>query len=289
VGPKVTNTDPDAVIARLASNQHGVVSLGQLERAGIRQRGTANRVAAQRLHRIHRGVYAVGHRGLSEKGRWMAAVLACGPKAVLSHQSAAALWGIEPSRARSSPAPSRPATPHVTVPGEAKSRNGIRVHRSQTLFPSEVTRRAGIPVTTASRTLTDLRRLLPKPRFAAALRQAEYLGLPLDNGLEPDHTRSELEARFLGLLRRHRLPQPGVNLRVGSHVVDFLWPEQRRVVELDGYRAHAGRAAFEADRARDVALRALGYDVLRLTWAQVTAGHAETVRTVRGLLRARGE
>lgn len=135
----------------------------------------------------------------------------------------------------------------------------------------------------------DLRRLLPQPQFRAALRQAEYLGLPIGDRLEPDHTRSELEARFLALLRRHRLPQPDVNVRVGPHLVDFLWPSAGLVAELDGYRAHAGRVAFEGDRARDVALKALGFEVIRFTWRQVTAGHRETARTLRKLLRARGQ
>lgn len=279
MGRKLTNTGPDTVIARVAANQHGVVSLAQLERAGIHERGRRRRVAAQRLHRLHRGVYAVGHLGLSEKGRWMAAVLACGPDAVLSHTSAAALWQLLPQR----------GFVHVTVPGDGRTRAGIRVHRSRTLFHSTVTRRAGIPVTTPSRTLADLRRLLPQPQFAAALRQAEYLGLPLDPALEPDRTRSELEARFLALCRRHRLPRPSVNVRVGSFMVDLLWPEQRLIVELDGYQAHGGRTAFEADRARDVELKALGYDVLRLTWRQVTMEPAEVARTMRRLLRARGQ
>jgi len=209
----------------------------------------------------------------------MAAVLACGPEAVLSHISAAALWQLLPQR----------GFVHVTVPGNGRSRIGIRVHRSTTLFPGAVTRRAGIPVTTPSRTLTDLRRLLPKPQFASALRQAEFLCLPLDPALEPDRTRSELEARFLTLCRRHRLPRPSVNVRVGSFIADFLWPEQRLIVELDGYQAHSGRAAFEADRARDVELKALGYDVVRLTWRQVTARPADVAETVRRLLRARGQ
>ncbi len=179
-------------------------------------------------------------------------------------------------------------TPHVTVPGEAKTRPGIRVHRSQTLFPGAVTRRDGIPVTTPSRTLIDLRRLLPQPQFAAALRQAEYLGLPLDPALEPDRTRSELEARFLALCRRHRIPQPEVNQAIGRYVVDFLWPG-RLIVELDGYRAHSGQAAFEADRARDVELKALGYDVVRLTWRQVNGATRRTAEHLRGLLGARGQ
>jgi very-short-patch-repair endonuclease len=217
----------------------------------------------------------------------MAAVLSCGPDAVLSHASAAALWGMLSKRARSSPANSRPAVTHITVPTTAgrATRTGIRVHRSQTLFPSEVTRRAGIPVTTPSRTLTDLRRLLPKPHFAAALRQAEFLGLPLDPSLEPDRTRSELEARFLALCRRHRLPKPEVNVPVGLFIVDFLWTERRLIVELDGYRAHAGREAFEADRARDVELKSLGYEVIRFTWRQLRTDPVGVASTIRVLLR----
>ena len=214
----------------------------------------------------------------------MAAVLACGPDAVLSHTSAGELWGMLRSDRPPSSADVRPSLPHVTVPGAAKTRQGIRVHRSRTLFPSAVTRRASIPVTTPSRTLTDLRRLLPQPQFAAALRQAEYLGLPLDPILEPDHTRSELEARFLNLCRRHRLPKPAVNVPVGPFIADFLWPERRLIAELDGYRAHSGPAAFEADRARDVKLKARGYDVVRLTWRQVLSEPRATAATVRRLL-----
>ena len=230
-------------------------------------------MGTQRLHRIHRGVYAVGHRGLGEKGRWMAAVLACGPDAVLSHTSAAALWRLLPQR----------GFVHVTVRGYARNRAGIRVHRSATLLSSGVTRRAGIPVTTASRTLTDLRRILPEAQFKAALRQAEYLGLALDPVLEPDGTRSELESRF-ALCRRHRLPRPDVNVPIGRFTVDFLWRPEQLVVELDGYRAHAGRTAFEADRSRDLELRALGYAVVRLTWQRITTHPAQVARTVRKLL-----
>jgi very-short-patch-repair endonuclease len=127
---------------------------------------------------------------------------------------------------------------------------------------------------------------LPQPHFAAALRQAEFLGFPLDLALKPDRTRSELEARFLSLCRRHRLPKPEVNAPVDSFIADVLWPRQRLIVELDGYRAHAGRAAFEADRARDMQLKALGYNVVRLTWRHLTAEPAGTAATLRRLLRA---
>jgi very-short-patch-repair endonuclease len=213
----------------------------------------------------------------------MAAVLAAGAEAVLSHMSAAELWGLLGSRKRqASHQITHPI--HVTVPGHGESRRGIRLHRSRTLTPLQITRRLGIPVTNPSRTLTDLRRVLPKPQFAAALRQAEFLGLPLEAAPEPDHTRSELERRFLALCRRHRLPPPEVNPRVGLFTVDFLWPKRRMIVEVDGYRAHGTRAAFESDRARDVELRLLGYEVVRFTWRQLTDRPREVAGALLSLL-----
>lgn len=220
----------------------------------------------------------------------MAAVLASGGGAALSHTSAAELWGMLRSRRPPSPA-GVDVDVHVTSPTEAgrRRRQGVVSHRSRTLDSSQVTRRLGIPVTTPSRTLRDLRRTLPQPQFAAALRQAEFLGLPLDNSLEPDHTRSELEARFLSLCRRHRLPQPGVNVRIGAHIVDFAWPDRRLIVELDGYESHRGREAFEADRARDVELKLLGYEVIRFTWRQLVGEPAQVAATLRMLLSTRHE
>jgi very-short-patch-repair endonuclease len=131
----------------------------------------------------------------------------------------------------------------------------------------------------------DLRRTLPQPQFAAALRQAEFLGLPIHEAPKPDHTRSELEARFLRLCRRHRLPQPRVNARIGHFVVDFTWPESNLIVELDGYRAHGTRSAFEEDRARDLRLKLLGYEVLRVTWRQLSDDPHAVLGTLRKLLR----
>jgi very-short-patch-repair endonuclease len=216
----------------------------------------------------------------------MAAVLAAGEGAVLSHTSAGELWGMLGLRRRQSSR--QAALPiHVTVRRRSESRKGIRVHRTRTLTDDQSTRRLNIPVTTPSRTLVDLRRILPQPQFAAALRQAEFLGLPLDGAVELDHTRSELERRFLALCRRHRLPRPEVNLRVGPFTVDFLWPERRLVVEVDGYRAHSGRSAFESDRARDVELRLLGYEVVRFTWRQLTDRPREVADVLRKLLALR--
>jgi very-short-patch-repair endonuclease len=265
------------VIGTVAARQHGVVTRTQLIAAGILPSGITDRVQAGHLHRVHRGVYAVGHPGLSQHGKWMAAVLACGDGAVLSHRSAGALWRIVASP---------PSLTDVTVPGDAgrKRRRGLKLHRSTTLLPSHTTRRFGIPVTTPARTLEDLRRVLPDDQFAAAVREAEYLRLPIGDRFETDRTRSELEARFLALCRRHRVPAPEVNVRVGPFRVDFLWPRQRLIVEVDGWDSHRTRSAFEADRARDADLTARGYAVLRFTWRQLAEDAATVVRTIRTLL-----
>jgi very-short-patch-repair endonuclease len=266
----------DASIARLAGIQHGVLSSMQLQAAGLSTSSIGDRVAAGRLHRIHRGVYAVGHPNLSDEGRWMAAVLACGHGAVLSHRSAAALWRLAPVA----------KVIDVTIAQDSgrAARQGIRLHRSRTLSPADVTRRARIPVTKPARTLADLRRTIPSRQFAAALRQAEFLGLPLDDRVTQDHTRSELESRFLSICRRHRLPQPEVNVRVDCFVVDFLWRDERLIVELDGWQSHRTRSAFEEDRARDIRLKLLAFEVLRFTWRQVDRDPRRIASSIRSLL-----
>jgi very-short-patch-repair endonuclease len=213
----------------------------------------------------------------------MAAVLALGPDAFLSHTSAGTLWSIVGSRKRA--LSRRVELPiHVTVRNRSESRRGIRVHHSRTLRPDQTTLYRGIPVTTPSRTLLDLRRTLPRRQFTAALREAEFLRLSLSPDLEPDHTRSELESRFLALCRRHRIPKPLVNAKVGPFTVDFLWPDRSLIVELDGYRTHGGHSAFEADRARDVELRVLGYEVLRFTWRQVVERPGQVMTSLRRLV-----
>jgi very-short-patch-repair endonuclease len=269
----------DLVLARIARNQHGVVSLEQLRAAGLNSQAITYRLKIGRLHRLHRGVYAVGHARLSDSGRWMAAVLACGPGAALSHQSAAALWRLLPS--------SLPAT-DVTVPsrGGRARRKGIRIHRCASLAPRMTTLRDGIPVTNPARTLLDLRGCVDAAELGRARRQAEVLGHRLEEAasIEPDLTRSELERRFLRLCRRHRLPSPEVNARVGDHVVDFLWRRSGLIVETDGYRYHSGRAAFEHDHRRQAQLVAAGFDVLRFTWAQVTNDPRQVAKVLRARL-----
>jgi very-short-patch-repair endonuclease len=254
VGEERANTD--RLLARIAARQHGVISAGQLHEAGIGDQGISKRTKAGRLHRLHRGVYAVGHPRLSFEGTCMAAVLALGEGAAVSHKTAAALWGML-----------KPADGpiHVSVPGDGgrRKRRDITIHRSHTLIADLVTRRNGIAVTKPARTLHDLHRISPQPVFRRALRRALDLRLvgSTDVRREPDLTRSELERIFLRLCRRHRLPQPEVNARLGPHEVDFLWRRHRVVVETDGFRHHGDRTAFEADRARDAHLQSLGFRV----------------------------
>lgn len=269
---------PDRVVAEIAGRQYGVVTSAQLRATGISKDGATRRVQAGRLHRLHRGVYAVGHKRLGNEGIWLAGVLACGEGAALSHRSAAALWSLLPG--------SRGIV-DITVPGTGgrRKRRDIRLHRSPLLTPAVTTRRSGIPVTIPARTLTDLRGVTTPDEFRAAVRQAEILGLDLgEQGVDADPTRSELERRFLRLCRRHRIPTPKVNVRIGPFLVDFLWPDKRLIVETDGYRFHRGRLAFESDRARDVELKLLGYVVVRFTHRQVVNEPSRVARTLRVLL-----
>jgi very-short-patch-repair endonuclease len=250
----------DQLVARMAARQHGVVSVRQLAYAGVGRSAISRRLRAGRLHRVYRGIYAVGHPSLSREGRWLAAVLACGPGAVLSHLCGAALWELWPWSL---------AVIDITVPGLGgrAHRSGIVLHRSKTLGEHDTTVRLGIPVTTPDRTIADLKHVLSRAQLEKVIGRAEALGLAVGRplGLEPDMTRSELERRFLRLCRRHGLALPTVNARVGRLEVDFLWPDSRLIVEVDGFRYHGGRSAFEADRARDVRLKLLGYEVLRFT------------------------
>jgi very-short-patch-repair endonuclease len=281
MGTKPANAAADPLIARIAARQHGVISVAQLLAAGLSHRAIQVRIQAGRLHRIHRGVYAVGHRNLTPQGWWMAAVLACGEGAVLSHRSAAMHWGM--LKPVSSPV-------DVTVSGTAgrDRRKGIRVHRSTSLMPNAVTIRKGIPTTTPARTIRDLRRVVDRPTLEAAVAQAEINHLPIGDlpGLLHEPTRSELERRFLRLCRRHGLPKPEVNVRVGPYEVDFLWRDRKVIVETDGYATYGGRSAFNGDKTRDARLRTVGYSVQRFAYRHVTHEAAFVAETVRALLGA---
>jgi very-short-patch-repair endonuclease len=207
----------------------------------------------------------------------MAAVLALGDGAVLSHRSAAALWELLPSR-------EGPVDVSLTSRNGRRRRRGIRIHRPESLEPQEIVRNRAIPVTSPARTLADLRRAVPPRALRQATRQADFLGLPTGPDVELDKTRSELERRFLWLCRRYHLPMPKVNMRIADLIVDFCWVEQRLIVETDGYSSHRGRRAFEDDRARDLRLRGNGYEVLRLSYRQVFDEPKRVVAVLRSAL-----
>jgi very-short-patch-repair endonuclease len=279
---------PEREVAAIAQRQHGAVSVDQLHRAGLSNAAVARRVRSGRLHRLHRGVYAVGHIAPSDERRWMAAVLACAPTpedgqadAALSHRDAAALWELLP-------AGGGPVDVSLLGRGGKRKRSGIRIHRPRSLRHEEVARRHGIPVTSPARTLSDLQSVVSTGQLRHAIRQADFLGLPTGPEHVPDRTRSELERRFLWLCRRHGLPEPTVNIRVGPLTVDFCWAEQRLIVETDGFRSHRGRAAFEDDRDRDLMLRGLGYDVQHLSYRQVFDDSDRVVAVLRTALGHRG-
>jgi very-short-patch-repair endonuclease len=291
----------EAAIADLAAAQHGVVARRQLVALGLGRRAIDHRLALRRLHPVHRGVFAVGHRVLSRYGVWMSAVLAAGPDAVLSHRSAAALWGIRDT-AR--------ANVDVIAPRRLGTRPRIDAHRIA-LPADEVTVERGIPVTTPARTLLDLAQVLTPHQLERAITEAEIRRLtsphPLDalvarhaggrgtatlkRILEGLHeigetiTRSELEDRFLGLLDAHDLPRPRTNRKIGAIEADAVWPRQRLIAELDGFATHATRAAFEKDRARDRALQVAGWRVVRITWRQLREDPATIAAQLEALLR----
>jgi hypothetical protein len=295
--------DIDHLVAALAGGQGGVISRQQLFDLGLSADTVDRRVKAGRLHRLHRGVYAVGHRVVSAEGRWYAAVFAAGTGAVLSHASAAAAWELRSEGGR---------LIEVTVNrGGRARREGLRLHRRREPPPDEVTTRSGIPITTPARTVLDLAatgldgrpleavldraerlRLLDFAKLQQLLRR--YPGRPGTPSLQATLsrytagtvvTRSDLEERFLALCDRFGLPRPNVNTVIEGEEVDFLWPDCALIVEVDGYAWHRSPSAFTSDRERDVQLVLAGYRVLRFTWAQVT-GRPEYV--ARALRRARG-
>jgi len=257
------------------------VTLTQLRRLGIGEGSVEHRVRIGRLHRVHRGVYAVGQTALDPRARDLAAVLAKGPSAVLSHRSAAALWGFMPAWRGD-----------VDVLSDAarggRRRAGIAVHRTRLLASSDRAVHDGVPVTTPVRTIVDLAAVLDRNQLARAVNEVQVLGLAtlsalrertaphapgkpgaafLRELLAPDSgvTRSQLEDAFLSLLDSAGIARPEVNGRLGRFEVDFLWRRRRLVVEVDGFAYHGTAAAFERDRAKSAALAAGGFTVLRFT------------------------
>ncbi len=288
----------DKAIARLAGRQRGYVTRAQLLSLGLGPDAVVYRIRMGRLIRVHAGVYAVGHAPLSSPDRAYAAVLACGPGAVLSHGTAASLWGVD----------KRWRTPfEVTVPS-ARRRPGIRIHRTR-LHRRDIRRHDGIRVTSPARTVLDiaphltdraLTRAVNDLRIARHLRATDlqelidrcptHHGAPRLRALVDPHrgpTRSELEDAFQDLTERYGLPPALINARVAGYEVDVLFPEEKVIVELDGYEFHGTREAFEDDRERDATTLQAGFATVRLTWQRMQDRRAREAARLHSILLAR--
>jgi very-short-patch-repair endonuclease len=295
----------DKAIAELAARQRGVVSVEQLHAAGFDRAAIKRRLRAGRLHRLHRGVYLVGHAIAAERALEFAALLACGPQSVVSHRSAARLLGLPSFRNWTAPV-------EVSVSGyDPGCKPGIKIYRPKRLDARDVRCVDGIRVTAPACTLLDLAVVLPiddlevayadaharrllKPdditavldrnrhrRGAGALRSLH--ALELGGGL----SRSEAERQMRTLLRTAKLPEPKVNARVDSFEVDFLWAAEKVVVEVDGFAFHADRRSFERDRERDAILAARGYVVLRFTWRQILRHRVAVISRISSAITVR--
>lgn len=277
----------DREITRIAERQHNLVEVSQLDAAGVRRQAIARRVERGWFTRVHRGVYLVGPGKPTRAGRAMAAVLACGGGAVLSHRSAAYLHGLLPY-------PARYDVEVTTASKTAPERLGIHSHRVDSLDRRDTRIHDNVPVTSPARTLLDLAATATESEFEQAFDEAIFKrkarrpqiedliersagrpGVVLLRDLwnaEASGQRNRLEAekRFAGLVRAAKFPEPTPNARIGRFVVDFLWPRHRVAVELDGFGTHRDRQAFEGDRARDGDLQAMDFAVIRVTWRQVT-------------------
>ena len=280
----------------MAGRSHGVVSRRQLLHAGVTVREIERRVERGALIRIHRGVYRVGHAAPSPLASCLAAVRACGSGAVLSGRAAAWLWEIVRGV---------PPRPEVTTRYQRRV-PGISCRRSRSLGTHDTTIRHAIPVTTLPRTLVDLAASLPSPALGRAVHEAgikhdlrpaqveEALARrPTSHGAanlrrilggDEPITLSQLESRFLALLRANELPLPRTNRPFGHRRLDCHWPRHRLVVELDSYRFHSSRHAWEEDGRRERLVRGRGDEFRRYTWADVAEAPAPMIRELAGLL-----
>jgi hypothetical protein len=286
-------------IDAVAGRQHGVISLAQLLELGLTRRAVEVRLRLGRLVQVHRSVYAVGHIALTSRARDLAAVLACGPEALLSHRSAGASWQLLRSTSGSI---------EVTAPRGRKLHPGITVHRSRLIHPDDRAAVEGIPTTSVARTLVDLADVLSENRLADAVNEAEVrrlldLATPEETlerlsgrrgrhrlrrvlaayRFDPAFTRSRAERRFLDLCFEHGLPSPRTCFSIAGHEVDAYWPDARLAIEFDGEAFHRTRRAFHEDRRRDRRLATLGIQVNRVTWPDLNdgAGLAAELKAIR--------
>lgn len=290
-------------IRLLAERQHGVVARGQLLQYGLSPQLVEARVDAGALVTVYDGVFAVGHGRLSREAAWLAAVLACGSGAVLSHGSAVALWGIGEGGDRV----------EVTRHSGGTTRTAIWVHQTRFLPDDHIAVEKGIPATSVERTLLDVAARMGRRRLERMVVDADRARLldwrqlwrVIERGvgrkgvgrlrrvardIDPRSrdTRSPLEVDFLALCRKAGLPPPEVNVLVEGYLVDFVWPEERLVIETDGYAFHSDRTAFERDRERDLDLTAAGYEVSRFTYRMLAREPKQCAKRIRTALSRRG-
>jgi hypothetical protein len=291
-------------IAVTAERQYGVISSEQLRDLGLDKFWVRRRVVAGLLHPVHRGVYVVGRPDLSLRGRYLAAVLACGPGAVLSYRAAAHLWGLRPNAA---------GRVEVTIGRNQSGPAGTQTYRTRALAPQEVTVRDRIPVTSVARTLLDLAAVLRPADLDVVIDRAERSGLFDLNAVvdvlgrargkkgapvlrravaayRPSTQKSELERGFTQLLKpASDIPSPSFNAltegETGTHEVDALWENHKLAVQLDGFAFHRTRRDREKDALSDADLELAGYRVMRLTWDDVTVNGERTLRRLRLALR----
>jgi very-short-patch-repair endonuclease len=284
----------------LAVRQRGLLTGAQLVSLGVGRRTIERWVASGRLRAVHLNVYAVGPQPLARHARWLAAVLAKGPGAVLSHESAAALWRLAGDRREV----------HVTAPSgrHGRGRSGIHLHRGK-IARDEWMVREGIPVTTVARTLFDIAETVEPPQFKSAWDEADRLrllripqvttiydrhrGRRARSSIRPfllaearhvEDSASPLEERFAAFVVAHRLPSPQTNVLVDGDEVDVLWPEARLIVELDSWEFHAHRAAFEKDRNRDTDHLLADYRTIRVTHRRLSYEPDRLAGQIRALL-----
>jgi very-short-patch-repair endonuclease len=300
---KLGSTSRERAIVDLVARQQGVVTHAQLTELGVGRRTLDRWLASGRLRTVHRDVYGFGPRPLAKRGKWLAAVLALGPGAFLSHESAAALWGLAGDRPKI----------HVNAPRGRQvrpgRRSGIKLHRCK-FAADEVTVRDGIPVSTVGRTLFDLAERSTPNELKSAWDEADRLKrlrvpevarvYELGRGrrrararLKPfllaearhvEDTASPLEERFAAFVVTHHLPPPQTNVLVEGDEVDVLWPEACLIVELDSWEFHAHRAAFEKDRDRDTDHLLAGYRTIRVTHRRLSDEPGQLAAQIRALL-----
>jgi hypothetical protein len=301
----VKDREATAAIRALAERQHGVVAHRQLLELGLGAGLAFRRLEAGLLIPLHKGVYALAHKRITREGRWMAAVLACGPGAVVSHFHAGHLWGICGSYGR------------IEVLRQSggfrpEGHRGVRLHQTRRLHPYEVTVERGVPVAAMERVLLDLAGRTDRKRLERTFVQAYKSGriswplleriitrrrgckgvgklrrIALEVDPEALETKSVSEVDFLALSREASLPVPVVNVLVEGHLVDFLWPAQKVIVETDSWSHHGDRLTFEKDRQRDVELMAAGYEVHRTTYKMLELHPEPFLNNVRRALQAR--